>query len=104
VTDPEAVRIVGNRRRTAVHEFCPIDDRDAFGRKVRVGWRRKDADARWQVLRIQPGPATVTFEEPVDLIDPEDGEMVLTRGVMQWEPQCEVNDTAVVFYRLAAGR
>lgn len=56
------------------------------------------------MLRIQRGPATVTFEEPVDLIDPEDGETVLTRGVMQWEPQCEVNDTAVVFYRLAAGR
>lgn len=52
--------------------------------------------------RIRPGSATVTFREPVDLIDPSDGTTLLTQGVSEWNPQCEVNETAVVFYRAAA--
>jgi len=49
--------------------------------------------------RLQEGPAKVTFGEPVDLIDPKDGTTLLAQGVTEWEPQCEINDTAVVFYR-----
>jgi hypothetical protein len=48
--------------------------------------------------RAEPGPATVSFGDPVDLIAP-DGETVLARGVMAWEPQCGILDTDVVLYR-----
>ncbi|OGV72379.1 MAG: hypothetical protein A3K19_16275 [Lentisphaerae bacterium RIFOXYB12_FULL_65_16] len=52
--------------------------------------------------RIRPGPATVTFEHPVDLID-LDGKTVLARHVTEWNPDCAMLDTAVVFYRPAHG-
>lgn len=51
--------------------------------------------------RVQPGAATVTFGQPVDLIA-LDGETVLARGVTTWEPECEVLDTDIVFYRPAS--
>ena len=55
------------------------------------------------VHRIQSGPATVVFGSPVDLIDPKDGTTILANAVTEWQPQCELKDTAVVFYRPAAG-
>ncbi|MGD0110999.1 MAG: beta-galactosidase [Armatimonadota bacterium] len=50
--------------------------------------------------RVQPGPTTVIFAEPVDLID-LDGTTVLARGVTKWDPDPAILDTAVVFYRAA---
>jgi hypothetical protein len=48
--------------------------------------------------RIQPGPAAVTFEKPVDLIA-LDGKTLLASDVKRWEPQCDLLDTDIVFYQ-----
>lgn len=50
--------------------------------------------------RTQPGPVTVTFEAPVDLVS-LDGSTVLERAVTRWEPECGLLETDVVFYRPA---
>ena len=51
--------------------------------------------------RVQPGPARVVFENPVDLID-LDGKTVLATGVITWEPDCDLLDTDAVFYHPTA--
>ena len=50
--------------------------------------------------RVQPGPATVRFSEPVDLLE-LDGTTVIAHAVTEWNPDCKLLDTAVVFYRPA---
>jgi len=48
--------------------------------------------------RIQPGPAILEFESPMDLIA-LDGETILERGVTRWEPDGDLLGTDLVLYR-----
>ena len=50
------------------------------------------------VHRLREGDATVRFAEPVDLIELE-GTTVRARGVLEWEPACDLRRADVIFYR-----